>query len=397
MSTTTGERYVGERLVFDADSHVMELPDWLGQFADAATREKLRPLPLGAAGGKLAESAVAEAERRKASAQHADIGDAHTLLQPKGWHAVGAFDPEERSAVLDVLGFAAQLVFPTFAPAQFAPRSSKPSAADVDLLYDGTDALNRAMAAFCGDDARMLAVGSVPWGVPERTIEAARRAIAEGCQAIMVATDLPHGVVSPTHPDHNALWALLESENVPVVSHIGGGGQPVRRGFHDNARPVTDFLGGGENVRAKDFLAIHQRPEVFWGSMVLDGIFELFPGLRGASVEEGALWVVPWIRRLDLAMKFAKSEAPLRALTKKPSDYVREHLRFTPFPNEPVGWMIEQTGDELFLFSSDYPHPEGTKDPLAKFAATMGAIGPAEQDRFFSANFADLYRGSVPV
>ena len=37
--------------------------------------------------------------------------------------------------------------------------------------------------------------------------------------------------------------------------------------------------------------------------------------------------------------------------------------------------MIEQCGDELFLFSSDYPHPEGTKDPIARFEATMDGIG----------------------
>ncbi len=397
MAAIAPDRYVGDRLVFDADSHVMELPDWLGEYADAATRENLLPLPLGAAGGKLAESAVADADRRKRAGEHGSIGDAHALLQRKGWHAVGAFDPTERSAVLDVLGFAAQLVFPTFGPAQFRPTSSTRSSAEVDLLYGGTDALNRAMAAFCADDRRMLAVGSVPWGVPERTIDAARRAIAEGCRAIMVPTELPTGVVSPTHPDHNGLWELLEAENVPVVSHIGGGGRPVARGFHDNDRPVTDFLGGGENVRSKDYLGIHQRPEVFWGAMVLDGMFELFPGLRGASVEEGALWMVPWIRRLDLAMSFARSEPPLRTLTKAPSDYVRDHLRFTPFPSEPVGWMIEQAGAELLLFSSDYPHPEGTKDPLAKFAATMGGVTSSELDRFFSGNFADLYRGVVPV
>ena len=45
----------------------------------------------------------------------------------------------------------------------------------------------------------------------------------------------------------------------------------------------------------------------------------------------------------------------------KPSEYVHQHLKFTPFPGEPVGWMIEQAGDELFMFSTDFPHPEGGK------------------------------------
>jgi predicted TIM-barrel fold metal-dependent hydrolase len=379
--------YAGERVVFDADSHVMELPGWLEDHADEATRERLRPLALGGAGA-LAEQAVAEAAARPpgsvATAEPLDV------LRPKGWRAIGAFDPVERSEVLDVLGFAAQLVFPTFAGTQFA-------GTDLDLTYSGAAALNRAMAAFCAADHRMLAVATVPWGDPERTIRCARDAIAEGCRAVMVPTDLPRGVVSPTHLDHNPLWELLEAANVPVVSHIGGGGRPVRPGFHDNARPVTDFLGGGENVRAKDFMAIHQRPEIFWAAMVLDGVFDLFPGLRGASVEEGAMWVVPWLRRLDRAMQFAKSEAPLRDLSRLPSEFVHDHLRFTPFAGEPVGWMIEQCGDDLFLFSSDYPHPEGTKDPIGRFESTMTDLDDAVIERFYSTNFAELYRGAVPV
>ena len=387
--TNVGDRYVGERVVYDADSHVMELPGWLEQFADAATAEHLRPLALGGAGA-LADRAVDEAARRRAGGTTTLDPDPIELLRAKGWGAVGAFDSIERSFVLDQLGFAAQLVFPTFAATQFA-------GSDLELYYGGVDALNRAMAAFCGHDERLLAVASVPWAEPARTVEAARRAIDEGCRAVMVPTDLPGGVVSPTHPDHHPLWELLEAENVPVVSHIGGGGRPVRRGFHDNGHEVSDFLGGGENVRAKDFMAIHQRPEVFWAAMVLDGMFERFPGLRGASIEEGALWVVPWIRRLDRAMQFAKTEPPLRELTRLPSEYVHDHLRFTPFAGEPVGWMIEQAGVDLFMFSSDYPHPEGTKDPIERFESTMDDRSEPVLDSFYRANFTALYRGAVPT
>jgi hypothetical protein len=42
-------------------------------------------------------------------------------------------------------------------------------------------------------------------------------------------------------------------------------------------------------------------------------------------------------------------ELPLPA-----SEYVHRQLWFTPFPTEPVGWLIEECDDDLFLFSSDY-------------------------------------------
>jgi predicted TIM-barrel fold metal-dependent hydrolase len=96
-------------------------------------------------------------------------------------------------------------------------------------------------------------------------------------------------------------------------------------------------------------------------------------------------------------MQFAKTEPPLRELTRLPSEYVHDHLRFTPFAGEPVGWMIEQAGTDLFMFSSDYPHPEGTKDPIERFESTMDDRSETVLDNFYRANFAALYRGAVPT
>ena len=129
-------------------------------------------------------------------------------------------------------------------------------------------------------------------------------------------------------------------------------------------------------------MAIHQVPEQFLSALVLDGVLEAHPDLRGGCIEQGAMWVVPWLRRLDLAQRtFSRTEPTLRDLPLRASEYVHRQLRFTPFPGEPVGWMIEQCGDDLFLFSSDYPHPEGTKDPVARFEATMDCVTAEARDR----------------
>jgi predicted TIM-barrel fold metal-dependent hydrolase len=52
--------------------------------------------------------------------------------------------------------------------------------------------------------------------------------------------------------------------------------------------------------------------------------------------------------------------------------------------------MIEQCGEELFCFSSDYPHPEGTKDPIGRFEATLTETTPAAKQRFYSDNLATM-------
>ena len=76
---------------------------------------------------------------------------------------------------------------------------------------------------------------------------------------------------------------------------------------------------------------------------------------------------------------FAKTEERLRQLALRPSEYVRRQIRVTPYPTEPVGWIIEQAGEEVCLFSSDYPHVEGGRNPIKRFEASMGDCSEAAQ------------------
>jgi predicted TIM-barrel fold metal-dependent hydrolase len=373
--------YATGRTFHDADSHVMELGDWLPRYADPGLRERIRPLDLGGAGA-LADKALKEAARRRGDAEAARALESD-LMGPKGWGALGAFDPQERSRALDLLGFSSQLVFSTFAATQFL-------GGDLDLAYGGTRAHNRAISDFCAHDPRLVAVGFVPWGDPRRVLEEASEAIRLGCGAILVPSH-PMGKLSPAHPDYHPFWALLEEASIPFMSHVGGGGRPLHRAFHNNGKPpTTDFLGGGENIRSKDYMALHNAPEIFLSCLVLDGVLEQFPRLRGGCIEQGALWVPSWLKRLDIAQRtFSKTEPALR-LPLTASDYVRRQLKFTPFPTEPVGWLIEQAGEELFLFSSDYPHPEGGRDPLARFEGSMSRVSDGAKQKFYEGNYAAM-------
>jgi predicted TIM-barrel fold metal-dependent hydrolase len=376
--------YAAGRRILDADSHVMELADFLDEFIDPSQRDRLRRKGMEALQPVL-DSAVRKAEARRTDAEMAAAAE-ERLLQDKGWTAMGAFDATERSRVLDLFGFDGQLVFATFATSMFAGK-------DLDRLYAGAAAQDRAMADFCKDDPRLLPVAYVPLVDPERAVKAVVDAIDLGCKAVMVPSTAA-GDRSPTHPDLDPVWDTLAQANVPFVLHVGGGGRLLDRAFHNNDRPVTDHLGGGENIRSKDFLAIHHSPELFLGALIYDGIFDKFPALRGGCIEQGAGWVVSWMHHLDYGLRaFKRTEEPLRQLEHKPSDYVRKHLKFTPFPGEDVGWMIEQAGAELFMFSTDYPHPEGGRDPLAKFEEALGNTAEADRERFYSGNMAELLDG----
>lgn len=379
--------YAGTRTILDADSHVMELADFLDPYLDDAQRQGLRRRSFDAFAPVLDE-AQSRARARATDAAKQQIAE-ERLLTDKGWFALGGFDPAERTRALDLLGFEGQLVFATFATELFRGR-------DLERLYAGAAAQNSAVTAFCAHDRRLLPVAYAPLDDPARATATAAAAIADGCAAIMVPSTAA-GDRAPTHPDFDEFWGTLEAASIPFVLHVGGGGRLLDPAFHNNGRPVSDHLGGGENVRSKDYLAIHHSPEVFLGALIYDGIFDRFPKLRGACIEQGASWVVSWLHHLDYGQRaFQRTEEPLKELQDRPSEYAKRHLKFTPFPGEPVGWMMEQAGDGLFMFSTDYPHPEGGRDPLAKFEETLTGTDEGNRHRFFYANMAELL-GRVPT
>src|SRR4051794_34538325 len=188
--------YAGDITILDADSHIMELPGWLEEYADPGDRERIRPLYLGAAGA-AADEAIAAAQQRKGD-EDAALRLEDALMKAKGWNALGAFDSGERARALDLLGFERQFVFSTFATAQFVSD-------DLETIYAGTRAHNRAMGAWCADDPRLIGVAWLPMDDSELAAAAVDEALAFGCGAIHVPSTPPRDK-GPTHPDFDPMW-----------------------------------------------------------------------------------------------------------------------------------------------------------------------------------------------
>jgi len=384
--------YVENRIVHDADSHVMETPDWLVPYADPGIRSRLEPLRLS--GCKPGEETFIDELRRR----HRDPADREQaeeqLLTRKNWSAIGSFLKEDRPRALDLLGFASQLVFNTFVSDRFVRYEHD---RDLDLLYGAARAHNRAIVDFCASDRRLLSVGFVPLADFARARAMAAEAIAMGCKAILVSSACPPGH-SPSHLELFPVWDTVQEAGLPVVFHVGGGGELVHRAFFENGLPpVPDFHGGAENFRSVDFMAIPFPPMQTLAVLIFDGILDRFPRLKFGVIEQGAVWLPSWMRQLDTALEaFAKNEERLRKLELRPSEYVRRQIRATPYPAEPVGWIIEQVGEDVCMFSSDYPHVEGGRNPIRRFESSMHDVSERARQRFYRDNFVDLM-GSVPA
>jgi predicted TIM-barrel fold metal-dependent hydrolase len=384
--------YAEGRVYHDADSHIMESRDWLTIHADPKIRERLKPMTramVGTASEKLMDSMCAVIEHRRRDPQAMKQAEDELMVR-KYHHALGAFDPAERRRALDLLGFNRQLVFTGSCLGQFWGGFGVQRIFDAEILYGGARAHNRAIAEFCSHDRRMLGVGFVPLDVPELAAREIQAASALGCRAIWIPA-VPPQTMSPTHPDMDPVWATLQELDIPFVLHLGGSPLFMRRAFANNGK-TPQLAQIPDDIRAKEYMSVHFGPEAFLSAMVLDGVLERFPRLRGGVIEQGAIWVVPWLRKLDIAQAAFVRFEPYLNLPLRPSEYARRQLKFTPFPPEPVGWMIEQAGAELFLFSTDFPHAEGGRDPLRRFETSLREYGISEEakDRFYASNFTEL-------
>ena len=369
----------------DADAHIVEPPDWLVPFADPAIRPSLEAYydKSWSAHRKFLDDALQK---------HADpeyrAKDAEEIWLRKNYWATGSFLKEDRSQALDLLGFKTQLIFNS---SHMQELCAAEHGDDLDYAYGIARAHNRAVVDFCSVDRRLLPVGYVPLADFDRAKAMAAEALEMGCKALLIASACPRGH-SPSHIALDPVWAQAQEAGIPIVLHVGGGGRLLDPAFFENGLPpVPDFHGGDGNFRSVDYMAICYPPMQTLAVLIIDGVLDRFPELKVGAIELGASWVPGWMRNMDSAADaFRKNEERLQKLELKPSEYVRRQIRVTPYPHEDAGWIVENTGEEICLFSSDYPHVEGGRNPLGRFERSLANCSAEIHDAFFSGNFVDL-------
>ena len=370
--------YGNGRRIVDADSHLMEWPGFLTDQADASLRDLMPPIGGGRSALDLTIGAHTDDER----AALVGLGDELIKRGPK-WHAaLGGVDATERSVVLDLLGFDHQVIYSSLCAPLF-------DVAEPTIRYGAYRAHNRAMAGFCADDARLHGVALCDLDDPARALAELDAALDLGLRLVWIPARAPGGR-APGHPAHHPFWARLAERRVPFVLHVGSGPLPIGDAWMDDGREPGEQMVGAEIIGSKDFMAVHHPAQRFVSVLVLDGVLERHPHLHGGVIEMGAGWVPDMLRRLDHAASiWSRSEPRLAAFERTPSEQAGAQLRFTPYPFEDVGRFCTESDPRLYLFSSDYPHAEGGRDPLGRFDRSLAAAAPGVADGFLAGNASE--------
>ena len=213
------------------------------------------------------------------------------------------------------------------------------------------------------------------------------------CAAIWMPSAAMPGGVSPAHPDLDPLWDVLAAADVPVLAHVGADADFLMTTAW-RTRPGVRRVEGRRGVPDGSVDAVHPAPA---GPELLD-----HDGARRCvrAPPPAALRVVRGARpmgradrpALDLwhanSRKFSlgnmEGALPIRL---QPSEYIRRNVRVSLFDIEPVDVYIEQFGmPEVYCYASDYPHPEGGKDPMGDISAKLERFGPEVLRQVFVEN-----------
>jgi predicted TIM-barrel fold metal-dependent hydrolase len=188
-----------------------------------------------------------------------------------------------------------------------------------------------------------------------------------------VRTDTPYGNVR-YHP----LFEAAERNGLAIGIHAWGraGHAPGVSGF-----TATYF---------EDYLANSQIAQTQVVSLVSEGVFDRFPGLRVCLMECGFSWLPSLLWRFDKDWKGVWREVPW--VREKPSSYVRRHFRATTEPAQlppdaAAGEaLVEMVGTEILLFASDHPHDHGGSG-----AAFLEVLAPSRREAITRSNAESFY------
>jgi predicted TIM-barrel fold metal-dependent hydrolase len=235
--------------------------------------------------------------------------------------------------------------------------------------------------------AATLRFEDLDWAIRELT-----RMRERGSRTFLFPSE-PTGDTPPNHPDYDRLWSAVTDLGMLPIVHVGLSPAIYHPAWANTDDPAL--------IRVISVLQPAQQALVFLNAMVLGGVFERHPTLTVVFAEHGVDWVTPATFRMDaLAMP---GISPLLLgeyrLPMTPAEYVRRNVRVTPLPvpHESPAGLFDYL-PEIPVFSSDYPHFEGSGDPIGHYDKEFAALAPGTRAAFLGDNLAECFaRMSDPI
>jgi predicted TIM-barrel fold metal-dependent hydrolase len=392
--------------IFDADNHYWETADTFTrhrdpQFAnrgvvlrdvDGKPRyffgDRIHPIVPGPGDVHPRPRPGALYEYFQGKMSKARVGDELTCEQPSAhpeW-----FNRDARLACMDAQGVEAAWLFPSQGVCMEGPMQP-----DTEAAIEVLRAFNRWLEEDWG-----FAYQSRIFGVPFLTLSDLDQAIVElewcldhGARIITIRNGpafTRDGTRSPADPRFDPFWARVQEAGIVVTAHAG-----FEDGYTDVTQAVADtwhleaHYGEGKDSTASVATLIanlmkHRLIQDFATVLVAHKLFERFPRLRVAYIENGADWVRPLLHSLEML----DGQNPDMFQT-NPVDQFIEHCWVAPFVEDNVEDLAHYLPVERILFGSDWPHAEGLPQPK-DFFTKVASFSLPDQRRIMVENAREL-------
>ena len=254
--------------------------------------------------------------------------------------------PKEWIEFLNKVGIEATVLYPTYA-------LGYGQLVDLDWAVAVCRAYNDWLAdTYVRRDARFKGMALIPLQDPPEAVKELRRAV----------TDL--GLSGAFMPSNGLPLPLGAKPYWPIYAEAErlGCGLAIHGATH--SRFGLDHL----NVYAPIHSLGHPFGQLIsFASIIFNGIFDKFPGVRVAFLEGGVAWLLLALERFDRSHETHIPYDPRKELLQlrqgqSVEDYIKEHIRagriFVGCEGEEsdMPYLVKRVGVDPFFFSSDYPH-----------------------------------------
>lgn len=195
--------------------------------------------------------------------------------------------------------------------------------------------------------------------------------LAAGARCIAMKAGPAYGR-SPADPYFDPFWERVNEAGIPVAFHLGEAGynQAVSTQWGEQGDPPNFEMSAWQWAHCYCDRPIMETISAF----IYANFFARFPKIQLISVEHGCEWVPYLLKRMDKMRGMARGGPWVRGqLKERPSAIFKRHVKVTPFGEDDTRKVIEEIGgSECIVLGSDWPHPEGLKEPDEFFEAIAG-------------------------
>jgi predicted TIM-barrel fold metal-dependent hydrolase len=273
-------------------------------------------------------------------------------------------NPADRLAVMDSQGIQATVNFATL------PGSEPEFEDDYEGLYANLNALNRYLGAEWGFNyqQRIFTPPYICFADPEQALEQLKVIMDIEVPKVIQCATGPSMFTSPFRPENDRFWSICSEAGIKLSTHLASLTRYAHQGEEWNEPEV--MLGDMDAFQWVFYYGDRPAMETV-GAAILQGFFEKFPKMQLLLSEQGTVWLPYLVRKMDHAFLMGR-RGTWAKLTKRPTEYFKEHIVVAPFPEENLHRVIEVIGSKPIVFGSDFPHGEGLPDPMAYMGQLTG-------------------------